>query len=319
LRRALVTGASGFLGQHLIRRFGESGWRVDLIDIKPLPEGSAVERAIQADIRDVLPTLDQRYDLAIHLAASVGGRVGIEHDPLGVAFNMALDAEFFSFVCRTTPLRCIYLSSSAVYPVDRQTGAWDGLPLLEEEVNVSLGPLGLPDLAYGWAKLTGEYLALLTQRTCGVPMAVYRPFSIYGPGQSREYPMTAICERALTREDPLVVWGAGTQQRDFVHIEDFLHLVMATYRELDAASPLNIATGTGVDFLTVARTAAGLVGYQPTVEALEDRPQGVQRRIGSPTRMSRWLTPRVTLEDGLASIMRELEDGNLASRMLADR
>lgn len=306
--QALITGASGFLGRHLVRRLGESGWCLDLIDTEPLPQHPAVERAMQADIRDVLPTLGRRYDLAIHLAALVGGRVGIEHDPLGVAFNMGLDAEFFSFAWRAKPSRCIYLSSSAVYPIDRQETSWDGVPLREEEVDVGSGPLGLPDLTYGWAKLTGEYLALLTERAGGVPTAVYRPFSVYGPGQSAEYPLTAICERALARQDPLVVWGAGTQQRDFVHIEDFLDVVMATYADLDAAAPLNIASGAGTDFLTVARMAAGLAGYEPSIEALEGRPQGVQRRIGSPRRMERWLKPVVGLEEGLASVMRMLEE-----------
>ncbi|MGH7488212.1 MAG: NAD-dependent epimerase/dehydratase family protein, partial [bacterium] len=183
------------------------GWSLDIIDVKPLPENSAVRKAFCDDVRSVLPRLEGRYDLAVHLAASVGGRVGIEHDPLGVASNLALDAEFFAFASRNRPARCIYLSSSAVYPVDRQTGSWNGRPLREEEVDVSNGPIGIPDLTYGWAKLTGEYLALVTQQSFGVPTAIYRPFSIYGPGQSGDYPITAICERAQSRKDPLVVWG----------------------------------------------------------------------------------------------------------------
>jgi UDP-glucose 4-epimerase len=305
--RALITGASGFLGRHLVERFASSGWALDLIDLKPLPDNPAVEERIQGDVQTVLPSLDRRYDLAIHLAASVGGRVGIELDPLGVAFNMSLDAAFFSFAARTMPSRCIYLSSSAIYPIDRQTEAWDGEPLREEEADLSRGPLGIPDLTYGWAKLTGEYLALLAERSHGVRIAVYRPFSIYGPGQNAEYPITAICERALAEEDPLVVWGSGTQQRDFVYIEDFLDTVMLTYTELNAESPLNIASGRGTDFLTVAHLAARLIDYQPVVEALGDRPQGVQRRIGSPTRLARYLAPKVSLEDGLASIIEQLD------------
>jgi nucleoside-diphosphate-sugar epimerase len=305
--RALITGASGFLGRHLVEQFASSGWVLDLVDLKPPPDNPAVEEGMQGDVQTVLPTLDRRYDLAIHLAASVGGRVGIEHDPLGVAFNMSLDAAFFSFAARTMPSRCIYLSSSAIYSIDRQTEAWNGEPLREEEADLRRGPLGIPDLTYGWAKLTGEYLALLTERSHGVPVAVYRPFSIYGPGQGAEYPMTAICGRALAEEDPLVVWGSGTQQRDFIYIEDFLDAVMLTYAELNAESPLNIASGDGIDFLTVAHLAARLMDYEPVVEALEDRPQGVQRRIGSPTRMERYLVPKVSLEDGLASIIEQLE------------
>lgn len=302
----MITGASGFLGRHLVRRLAELGWSLDAIDVRPLPENPAIEQAIRGDVREILPRLENRYDLAVHLAASVGGRTGIERDPLGVASNLALDAEFFSFASRTRPGRCIYLSSSAVYPVSRQTDSWNGRPLREDEVDVAKGPIGIPDLTYGWAKLTGEYLALVTQQSFGVPTAIYRPFSIYGPGQSSDYPVTAICERALSRQDPLVVWGTGTQQRDFVYIEDFLGVVVATFDEVEAVSPINIASGTGTDFLTVAKMAASLVPYQPTVQARENRPQGVQRRVGSSERMGERFTLRVSLAEGLTSIMRSL-------------
>jgi UDP-glucose 4-epimerase len=291
----------------LVDRLADRGWTLTLVDLDPLPAHPAVECAIQEDVRHCLPRLDRRYDLAVHLAAMVGGRVGIEHDPLGVAVNMSLDVEFFSFACRTRPTRCIYPSSSAVYPVERQMHTWDGQPLREGEVDIARGPLRLPDLSYGWAKLTGEYLAWLTQERFGVPTAVYRPFSVYGPGQSGEYPVPAICSRALAREDPLIVWGSGTQQRDFVYIDDFLDIVLASYEQLDASVPLNIASGAGTDFTTVARMAADLVGYQPTVTTLDDRPAGVETRIGCPERMARWQTPKVTLEDGLASVLRDLE------------
>jgi UDP-glucose 4-epimerase len=317
--RALITGASGFLGRHLVRRLGDLGWALTLVDIEPLPAHPAVECAIQDDVRHCLPRLDRHYDLAVHLAAMVGGRIGIEHDPLGVAINMSLDVEFFSFACRTRPARCIYPSSSAVYPVERQTHAWDGQALREEEVDIARGPLRLPDLTYGWSKLTGEYLAWLTQERFGVRTAVYRPFSVYGPGQGGEYPVPAICGRALAREDPLIVWGPGTQQRDFVYIEDFLDVVLATYEQLDASVPLNIASGTGADFTAVARTAADLVGYRPIVKALDGRPTGVQTRIGSPERMARWTTTKVTLEDGLASVLRDLRQQDAPAPRAATR
>jgi nucleoside-diphosphate-sugar epimerase len=304
--RVLITGASGFLGRHLVSRFAEKGWMIEAIDLKPPPDNPAIVRAIQGDVRDCLPELDCRYDLAIHLAAYVAGRIGIEQNPLGVAENMALDTAFFSFTAKAKPSRCIYLSSSAVYPIARQTAGWDGNPLKEEEVSVVTGRLGVPDMTYGWAKLTGEYLAWMVQEKAGVPTAVYRPFSVYGPGQSDDYPMTAICRRALREEDPLVVWGSGKQQRDFVCIDDFLECVAATYETLDASAPLNIASGSPADFLTVAAKAAEAVSYSPQIKAVEGKPEGVQARVGCPERMSQWFTPAVDLSQGMHLLLEYL-------------
>ena len=305
--RVLLTGASGFLGRHLVQRFDQLGWVLDLVDLEPLPSAEGIDLALQADAHEVLRDLDTRYDLAIHLAAYVAGRVGIEGNPLGVASNMSLDAAFFSFAARTRPKRCIYLSSSAVYPLARQTDAWDGRALREDEVDLATGPLGLPDLTYGWAKLTGEYLARVLQEEVGVRTAVYRPFSVFGPGQSTDYPMTAICERAIAQADPLAVWGPGTQLRDFVYVDDFLDCIFATYERLDAFTPLNIASGVGTDFLTVAEMAAAAMGYRPEVVARKEMPYGVYARVGCPERMSGWFNPVVPLADGLKNLMQSLQ------------
>lgn len=305
--RVLITGASGFLGRHLVHTFGRLGWVLDLVDLKHLPAADGVDLAIQADAHEVLRDLDTRYDLAIHLAAYVAGRIGIEGNPLGVASNMSLDTAFFSFAARTKPRRCIYLSSSAVYPMARQTDEWDGCPLCEDEVDLAVGPLGLPDLTYGWSKLTGEYLARVLQQESGVPTAVYRPFSVYGPGQNADYPMTAICERAITQTDPLDVWGPGTQLRDFIYIDDFLDCILATYESLEAFTPLNIASGVGIDFHTVARMAAAAVGYRPEIVARKEMPYGAYARVGCPKRMSGWFNPAVPLADGIERLVGSLQ------------
>jgi UDP-glucose 4-epimerase len=299
----LVTGSSGFLGRHIVKRLREEGHDVEGVDIVE-PDDASVPFT-SADIRDFLAQTRADYDRVFHFAALVGGRATIDGSPLGIARNHHIDQSLFEFLADGRTTRVVYPSSSAVYPVERQA-ALGQPPLQEAEVDVIRGPLGVPDGTYGWTKLTAEFLAQSLGPAVQAATAIYRPFSVYGPGQSPDYPITAILRRALRREDPLVVWGSGDQHRDFVYIDDFLDVVMATHGSRGASAPLNIATGLASSFPTVARIAADLVGYRPKIAVAPGRPEGVLWRIGSPHQIPDAVLPRTTLEEGLSRTLEHL-------------
>ena len=94
----------------------------------------------------------------IHCAAIVGGRLKIEGDPLAVATDLSIDAEFFNWVVKAKPKQVIYFSSSAVYPIELQTRKF-GVALNESMVHFNGNRIGVPDCTYGFAKLAGEFLA----------------------------------------------------------------------------------------------------------------------------------------------------------------
>ncbi len=308
--RALVTGASGFLGRHLAQTLQARYDVVDRIDIRAPDDGCSGEVHV-ADLRDILPGLD-RYDAVFHLAASVGGRAGIERGPLGVAGNLATDLAFFEFAARTRPAHAAYLSSSAVYPVEAasQSAPDDGDPRHEES---SVQPLaanfGRPDGTYGWVKLTGEHLAQVVRDRFDVPIVCYRPFTVYGPHQGHDYPVTAIAARALSKEDPLMLWGSGRQVRDFIYIDDAVAAIAATYQQVSAPR-LNVCTGIGTEFMSIARIAADMVGYQPSLFGDPSKPTGVERRVGSPLRLNTWFRAKTTLRDGVGSVLEWLSNSS---------
>jgi UDP-glucose 4-epimerase len=184
--RALVTGGCGFLGQHLVRRLAAAGMRVDVVDIQEPPTDFPA-RSVIADVRGWLPTTTASYDLVVHLAAFVGGRTSIENKPMEVAGNIAIDHSLFEYLGRAGCGRLVYLSSSAVYPIDRQQAPGQS-PLAESEVNVRRGPFGVPDLTYGWAKLTGEFMGTLLADSHGIPMVIYRPFPYTDPDRQIHTP-----------------------------------------------------------------------------------------------------------------------------------
>jgi nucleoside-diphosphate-sugar epimerase len=296
---ALVTGNFGFVGRHVEAALRERGWDVSGMDVRCGPTFDC--RAL-LQMRDV-----PRFDLVIHCAARIGGRQGIEGDPLGVAVNLDLDQAVLRWAATARPGRLVYLSSSAVYPVGLQgprpaatgrgpavVGEWAGLSEDQAEVD---DYHGAPDRTYGWAKLVGEALAA-ELRTSGVPVTVLRPFSGYGADQTPDYPFRAFIERARRREDPFVVWGTGRQARDWVHVDD---LVAAMLAAVDAGldGPVNVCTGRATTMTELARMVCAAAGYQPEIAPRPEKPAGVAWRVGDPTRLRELYTPAVSLEDGI--------------------
>lgn len=293
-RRALITGSAGFVGRHFHQHLHEWGWAVRHCDLLC---------ACPKDALDLFREDSSRYDLVIHAAAVVGGRLIIDGDPLRQAVNLALDAEMFRWAVRTGARHVVYFSSSAAYPVDLQ-GQWRQTVKLRESL-VSLNNPQEPDKLYGWTKITGERLAVLA-RDHGVKVTVVRPFSGYGTDQSLDYPFPAFIDRARKRIDPFPVWGTGEQTRDFIHIDDIVAATMALVRE-EVGGAVNLGTGRETSFLTLQQMVCEAAGYSPRVQVNPSAPTGVFHRVADTELLSHFYTPKVSLEEGV----RRALDGEL--------
>lgn len=284
--RALVTGASGFVGRHMVAELRDRGWSCLPVDVK-----SGV------DARDVFRYDTDRFDLVVHCAFHVGGRAAIDGEPRLLARNLELDALLFDWAVRTRQGRVLYFSSSAAYPVDLQDDFATARALREDDIRLERLNIGRPDARYGWAKLTGEHLAAAS-RLSGLEVTVVRPFSGYGEDQDDTYPFRAIVERARRREDPFVVWGPGTQVRDWIHIDDVVAGALAV-AESGTDEPVNLCTGVGTSMLELAAMCCAEVGYSPDLTPLADKPAGVAYRVGDPTQFHRYWQPKVDLAEGV--------------------
>ncbi|MER5903020.1 NAD-dependent epimerase/dehydratase family protein [Streptomyces mirabilis] len=286
--RVLLTGASGFVGRHLHRALLDRGDFVVGIDLNAAPGVS------EGDALDFFRRDDERYDLAIHAAAIVGGRASIDGSPLGVGTNLALDAWYMRWLIRTGTPRAVYFSSSAAYPVALQQPG-DVRRLYEEDINLSY--MEEPDATYGWAKLTGEKLASYAEAE-GCRILIPRPFSGYGEDQDETYPFPAFIQRAKRRDDPFEIWGSGDSTRDWIHIDD---LIGATFALLDAdvTGPVNLGWGRATSFDDLARIVCSAAGYRPYLKHRADAPRGVHHRVCDPSRMLNHYVPTVTLEEGV--------------------
>ena len=261
--RALVTGSAGFLGRHFAAELEARGWDVDRVD---LADGRGY------DAFDVFrETVPDRYDLVVHAAARSPHRAAIDGQPASHIYNQMLDAAMFDWAVRTRQYRVLYLSSCAV---------------LDDE----------PD-AYGLVKLTGERMAAQA-RTADVPVTVIRPYSGYGEDQGADWPFGAFVARARRRADPFEVWGDGSQVRDWIHVDDVVAGAFAV-AESGTEEPVSLCTGVGTSMTALASMACAEVGYEPRFAFNLDAPGGVAYRVGDPTVMLRYYTPRVTIHDGV--------------------
>jgi nucleoside-diphosphate-sugar epimerase len=279
----LITGSEGFVGKYFRDNF--DGHNVTGIDIKT-----------GTDCRDFFKKEDKQYDLVIHLAAIVGGRESIEGRPMAVADNLSIDSEFFQWCLKTKPHKIVYFSSSAAYPIWKQSE--DAKRTLEDtrlkEIDINLEMFALPDMTYGWSKLTGEYLAQFVPN-----VHIFRPFSGYGWDQDLTYPFPMYVERALAEQNPFEVWGPGTQTRDFIHMKDVVNAVMTAVYE-NITGPINLGTGRATSFLELAKMCMKEVGYKGEIVTRPDKPVGCMHRVSDNTKLLSFYTPKITLEQGIA-------------------
>lgn len=277
--KILITGHKGFVGKYFMRKY--SNHDIIGIDIK---DGN--------DCRDYFKQFDDKFDLVIHLAAIVGGRQTIDNNPLSVATDLSIDSEMCQWALRTKPSRIIYFSSSAAYPTKLQNDKYQ-----LKESDIDLNDVSNPDMTYGWAKLTGEFL-LQFLKTENIKTNVFRPFSGYGTDQDLDYPFPSYIKRANDLSDPFDIWGDGNQVRDFIHMQDIVDAVDAAIRE-DIDFPVNLGSGIATSFNELFAVVTSLKGYSANPNHIQSAPVGVQYRVCDPSKMLSFYTPKISLEEGI--------------------
>ncbi|MBN1182412.1 MAG: NAD-dependent epimerase/dehydratase family protein [Bacteroidales bacterium] len=320
MKKVLITGGAGFVGRHFTKSMLDKGHVVYCVDpIADYTGGLDPEKGwplfnpfdyknfkfYKEDCRMFFKRInDTDFDYCFHLAAMVGGRLMIENNPLVVADDLSIDSEYWQWAKETHPKKTICFSSSAAYPVEYQRAT--NYKLLSEDMIEFNKKIGMPDMSYGWAKLTNEYLAKLAYEKYGLNSVVYRPFSGYGEDQDFTYPFPSICKRVLENKNKnnLTVWGSGSHMRDFIHISDCVEGVLKTMDKINNGDALNLSTGIFTSFKQFASMAANICGYNPEVKGTSDMPEGVFARAGDPTKLNKFgYKYSIPLKDGIIKVM----------------
>src|SRR5215204_682680 len=311
MKYALVCGAGGFIGSHLVKRLRQEGFWVRGVDLK-FPEFSdtAADDFVLCDLRDqqsVRQVVDRRFDEVYQLAADMGGAGYIftgENDA-NVMHNSATINLNVLEACRKRAIRRVFYSSSAcMYPAYNQEDPDN--PLCSED---SAYPAA-PDSEYGWEKLFSERLYLAYNRNHGMQNRVARYHNIFGPegtwNGGREKAPAALCRKvAMAKPNTdIEIWGDGKQTRSFLYVDECVEGTLRLMRS-DLSGPFNIGSEEMVTINGLAKMIMDMADKPLKVRNIAG-PVGVRGR-NSDNRLIQdqlgW-APHQPLANGLASTYR---------------
>lgn len=259
IKTALVCGADGFIGHHLVARLKREGFWVRGIDlVKNTYAVNQADELIMADLRD--PTVcetfvDQDFDEVYQFAADMGGAgylfVG-EHDADIMSNSMQINLNLLNTCKHKKIKRLLFASSACVYPEHNQTN-----PNHPHTAEDSTYPAA-PDSEYGWEKLFSERLYAAYARCYQIPVRIARFHNIFGPecswNNGKEKSLAALCRKILCagEGDAVEIWGDGEQTRSYLFIDECLQGIR---RLMDStwSRPLNIGSAEMISINDLAK------------------------------------------------------------------
>ena len=332
MKTALVLGAGGFIGSHMVKRLKSEGYWVRGVDLKyPEFSPSAADEFIAGDLRDVdfvkrviifdgvgrnfYNTVPEEYrqpfDEIYQFAADMGGAgfvftgdndADIMHNSATINLNVLDALQKYNSKKECNKTKIFYSGSACMYPEHNQLDPDN--PDCREE---SAYPAN-PDSEYGWEKLFSERLYFAYHRNFGIPVRVARYHNIFGPEGTwiggREKAPAALCRKVAELPDVggnLEIWGDGKQTPSFLYIEE---CVEATRRlmESDFIGPVNIGSEEMVSIDQLADIALKVSGKQANKVYNLNAPQGVRGRNSNNDLIREKLgwDYQQTLEEGIA-------------------
>lgn len=299
-----MTGGAGFIGSHVVDRLVDEGCCVGVVD--NLSTGNFanisahVNRGsvdfVKADVQDreTIGKLVHDVDAVVHLAAIVSVPFSVENPRLTYEVNVEGTRGLLEACVRSGVKKFIFVSSCSVYGAPRY------LPVDEAHPTCPISP-------YAASKLEGEGCCQALFGRSGLDVVVLRLFNVYGPRQtSGEYSgvITKFMERA-EKGQPLVIYGDGSQTRDFVHVTDVANAVLTLMKDDCAGEIFNVGYGKAVSISDLAKTVLSLSGRDCGLIHEPSREGDIPHSVADPSKARKAFAyaPKVALEEGLQGLL----------------
>lgn len=305
-KTALICGAGGFIGSHLVKRLKKEGYWVRGVDLKrPVYSKSYADSFMKGDLRKhsfVKKVFDRPFDEVYQLAADMGGAGYIftgENDAHIMHNSALINLNVLEAMIESKSKKIFYSSSACIYPERNQLDPNN--PNLSEE---SAYPAG-PDSEYGWEKLFSERLFLAYHRNFGLPVRIARFHNIFGTEGTwrggKEKAPAAMCRKIAEAKDggTIEMWGDGKQTRSFLFVDECLEGVRRLM-DSDFIGPVNIGSEEMVTINKLAEIAMKIAGKKLKIKHLPG-PLGVRGRNSDNRLIKKKLkwSPTQPLEIGL--------------------
>jgi GDP-D-mannose 3',5'-epimerase len=312
MRKALVCGAGGFIGGHLVKKLKRESYWVRGVDIREHEFAmSQADEFLLLDLREeencqaALSLPKGRFDEVYQLAADMGGMGFISTAECEIMRNSALINIHMTHNAWKMGIPRYFFSSSVCVYRDMQPGE----PEMTEEEAVPANP----DNEYGWEKLYAERIAMAYERNRGMKVRIARFQNCYGPEGTwtggREKAPAALCRKVAEAEDggTIEVWGEGTAIRSYTYVDDMVDGIYMLMQS-DLTGAVNIGCPQYVTVDELANTIAEVAGKKIHLRHVEG-PVGVQSRNFSNERIySVGWQARYYLKDGIAQTYPWIEE-----------
>jgi len=283
MKKALVLGGGGFIGNHMINQLKSEGFWIRGVDLL-LPEFSQTQAdefvigdLAQPEFTDSV--IDMQFDEIYQFAADMGGAGYIftgEHDAQIMRNSVCINLNTLESCRKSRNTRIFYSSSACIYPEHNQLDPDN--PNCEEK---SAYPAN-PDSEYGWEKLFSERLYFAYQKDYGIDVRIARYHNIFGPQGTwtggREKSPAALCRKVAEAKEygTIEIWGDGKQTRSFLYIDDCIKATQRLLRS-DWSGPVNIGSDHMVTINELATIIMKLAGKPLQIQHIPG-PLGVRGR-----------------------------------------
>ena len=325
-QKAVVCGAGGFIGGHLVQSLLSNGVEViRAVDIKPIDEwyqASKDVESLQLDLKDKDSCLKTAAgaNVIFQLAADMGGMGFIENNKALCMLSVLTNTHMIMAARDKGVERFFYSSSACVYNAEKQTNP-NVVALKEEDAYPAL-----PEDGYGWEKLFSERMCRHFEEDYGLQSRVARYHNVYGPlgtwTGGREKAPAAVCRKVIeakhSGKHEIEIWGDGKQTRSFMYIDDCTQGTQMI-AESEIHEPLNLGSDELVTINQLVDIAEDIAGIKLKRNYKLDAPKGVNGRNSDNTLIQQKLNwaPSIKLREGLAKTYAWIEEEMLAAKPLA--
>jgi UDP-glucose 4-epimerase len=308
MKNVLVTGGAGFIGSHLVEQLFEKGYHVKVLDNLSTGKLSNFNSNIlnpgavdfvKGDIRDsgLVEKCCVEADVVIHLAAQTSVPFSLQNPEFNNDVNVKGTLNLLNSSVEAKVSRFLFISSCAVY------GEPVYLPVDETHPTNPISP-------YAESKLIAEKECLRLNDGGAFESVVFRFFNVYGPRQGlSEYSgvITKFIDR-IKQKLPLIIYGDGSQTRDFVYVKDIVNAIMLALENKKAPGNIfNVGTGRAVPLQELADTMLSLTGADLKIVKAAPRLGDIKDSYANITKASQLLgyKPKFSLKEGLEALLRE--------------